>query len=293
MIPTAPFGLPGPTELRYFLEIAHSGNLSRAAERLGVTQPALSVSIKKTEKQIGAALLIRHRAGVQLTRTGTRFAAQARELLEFWDKLRLEAARDESELRGRYTIGCHASVALYSLHRVLPEILAQNSALEIRLMHDLSRKVTEEIISSRVDFGIVVNPIRHPELVVRKLFDDEVAGWSANGKLSTTLICDPDLHQIQKITQAWSRKGVRFDRTLTSPNLEVIASLTAAGCGVGILPTRVAQALRARTGQALKRCPGTPTVADEICLVWRADQQKSVASRRLAQEIGSRLTANP
>ena len=72
-------------ELRYFIEVANSLNLSRASERLGISQPSLSVAIKRLEGSIGTELLIRQKRGVVLTQAGKQLLAHAKQLLQYFD----------------------------------------------------------------------------------------------------------------------------------------------------------------------------------------------------------------
>src|SRR5882724_6957198 len=103
--------IPSPSELHYFLEVAHSLNMSRAAERLGISQPALTFAIQRLESSLDQKVLVRGKTGVQLTTAGKNLVLKARQLLEDWERIRADAAKDETEIRGRYTIGCHHSVA--------------------------------------------------------------------------------------------------------------------------------------------------------------------------------------
>ena len=73
------------TDLKYFVEVAKSLHLTRAAERLGVTQPALSHCLKRLEAETKTVLFIRSKKGVSLTRSGQRLADQAIELIEKWN----------------------------------------------------------------------------------------------------------------------------------------------------------------------------------------------------------------
>lgn len=283
--------MPSASELQYFVEVAGTLNVSRAAERLGISQPTLSLAIQRLEGGIGTPLLIRTKSGVKLTHAGQKLVAQARALLLDWERIRSDALRDEEEIRGRYTIGCHPSVALYSLPGFLPKLLEDNPNLEVKLSHDLSRKITEDVISFKVDFGIVVNPWEHPDLVIKPIAKDEVTLWAAKkpsalqdpstGK--AVLICDPELLQSQSILKQLSKRGLDFERTLTSSNLEVITGLVAAGAGVGILPSRVATRIKALGLTPVWK--DSPKFLDRICLIFRADAQRSKASRLLARTI--------
>ncbi len=291
--------LPSPSELEYFLETAATLNMSRAAERLGISQPALTLAIKRLEDGFGQPLLLRSKTGVALTKAGEKLVISARVIISDWERLRGEAGKDESEIRGRYTIGCHPSVALYTLPSILPALFKNQPRLEVKLRHDLSRHITEDVVSLKVDFGIVVNPARHPDLVVKKLTRDEVSLWVGPSETSlqnlesneSILIFDPDLLQTQSILRQISKRKIKFHRYLNSSSLEVIASLVSEGCGIGILPGRVAT----RNGAlGLRRLLGVPfKFEDEICLVYRANAQKSIAAKFIIEEISNFFKGDP
>src|SRR5688572_19143300 len=177
----------------------------------------------------------------------------------------------------------------------MTEIMTSYPELEIGFMHDLSRKVTESVISFRTDFGIVVNPVRHPDLVIKPLMKDEVTYWTGPSRTilndtkseESVLICDEELHQTQSLLKNARKSKVQFKRILASSNLEVIASLVSSGAGLGILPGRVATRI---ASQGLKKAgPGMPVFNDEICLIYRADAQKSKASKVIIDTIRAKL----
>ena len=273
-----------PQEITYFLECARSGNLSRAAERLGVTQPALTMALQRLEHSAGAQLFHRSKKGVRLTKAGELFQQEAQSLADQWARLSQSLRGQEETLTGAYTIGCHPSVALYSLPQTLPGLLADFPGLRLQLQHDLSRKITEQVIRGDLDLGIVVNPVKHPDLVIRPLARDQVGFWRSK-ELSPTnrpdhpqsvLLCQPELAQ----TAALLRKvKVSFSRQVQSTSLEVIASLCEAGAGVAILPGRVAAQWKGLKALDL------PKFDDEIALLYRAENRKVAAFRELAQRL--------
>lgn len=287
--------LASVAELRYFLEVAETLNFSRAAERLGVTQPALSQAVQRLEKSFGSPLFVRTRTGVHLTRSGHKLFARGRKLLVDWDDLVQDSLRDESEIRGTYRLGCHPSVGLYALPHALPELLMEHPRLVFSITHDLSRKITERVIAFQLDFGIVINPVRHPGLVIRKLGTDFVGLWTRENPTrlqdveskQAVLISDPELLQTQDLRKRFSKAGLEFAREITSSNLEVIASLVASGAGVGVLPGRVAT--RIAEYQLKSAGKQYPTFADTICLIYRSDSHTSQAARLLARSIAFEL----
>jgi LysR family transcriptional regulator, cell division regulator len=162
-----------------------------------------------------------------------------------------------------------------------------------KLNHGLSRKVTDLVIGFQADFGIVVNPTQHPDLVIKVLAKDEVGLWVGQktplSRLkgdSNVLIYDPDLLQCQWLLKQLKRKGWQFGRTLESSNLEVITALVAQGSGVGILPGRVATK---DPHLGLRSIAGSPKFQDKVCLIYRADAQKSKAAKTLISRIAKCL----
>ena len=139
--------LPQPQDLKYFIEVSKTLNLTRASERLGITQPSLTLAIQRLEHAVGAPLLIRSKKGVVLTQAGQILFTQAQTLTDAWEKLKEKTLRSYMDVAGQYTIGCHPSVALYSLPHFMGDLLENYPHLEIKCIHDLSRKITEGVIN--------------------------------------------------------------------------------------------------------------------------------------------------
>jgi DNA-binding transcriptional LysR family regulator len=276
--------MPSPADLTYFIEVATTLNVSRAAERLGISQPSLSLAMQRLEHAVGASLLSRSKRGVNLTQAGKQLLNHARHLLQTWEGVRTQALASVNEIQGSYTIGCHPSVALNMLPGFLPRLLQEHPKLDITLRHDLSRKVAEDVVSHKADIGIVVNPVAHPDLVIHHLCQDEVTLWTAARNANkSVLICDPDLLQSQSLLKKLKKAGMEFTRMMTSGNLEVIADLTAHGSGIGILPARVA----VRTRQKLTRIAKAPVFYDEHCLIFRVENKNVKAIQALSHAVRS------
>jgi len=277
--------LPAHRDIVYFLEVAQTLNLSRASERLGISQPSLSMSIKRLEDALGFEVLVRTKSGVTMTKSGHLFVVKAKELLETWDSIKSSINQLNQDVTGHYKLGCHSSVALYSVPNFLPSLLQKHPRLEFQFVHELSRLICEKIVSFEIDFGIVVNPISHPDLVLKELFKDTVHYWVSDKTPKSqhkTLICDPNMLQAQDLIKKAKNKSVSFDRIITTSNLELICSLTEQGAGVGIIPKRVVDA----KGVKLKLLANDlPHFTDAIYLVYRADMPKTLATKEIVSAI--------
>lgn len=281
--------LPSSHELVYFLEVANCLNLSRASERIGISQPSLSLSMQKLEKSMGTKLLIRHKQGVTLTQAGKQLLLHSRQLMEYWEKTLSYALASEKEVQGHFSLGCHSTIAIHIVSIFLPDLLNKYPKLQIHLKHDISRKITEQVINLSIDMGIVANPIKHPDLIIRKLCNDEVTFWISKELQShnidpqdIVILCDPELTQTQTLLKKAERYGIVSKRLITTPNLEVIANLTAAGCGMGILPGRVAKSLYP---DQLIKIPKMPIYHDELCLIYRNENRSVQAIQTIVQAI--------
>ena len=166
----------------------------------------------------------------------------------------------------------------------LPTLIKTYPDLEIDLKHDLSRKITEKVINFSIDIGIVVNPIKHPNLIIKQLFTDLVTCWHADNltEKDNILICDPDLPQTQFIIKKLNGMNIHYKRIIKNSNLEIIAKLTAAGVGIGILPSRVMASLNHHN---VKMLDNAPTFKDEIALIYRHENKNTNAVREVAKHI--------
>lgn len=280
--------LPNFYDLKYFLEVAKTLNISRASERLGVSQPSLSTALKRLEDILGVELLIRTKTGVHLSSEGRAFELKAKELLKDWEELTSTLHKFKAEPHGRFALGAHTSVALYSTPHFLPALLDQYTKLEIKLVHGLSRILLEKVISFELDAALVINPVRHPDLVLTELGTDEVAFFispKCTPDRKKILMCDLDLNQSHELMKKVSKNILDFDRIIESKSLEWIMESCSEGLGVALIPTRVATRDPSKKLQLLS--PKAPTYKDKLFLAYRADHLKSPASKKIVQEIVS------
>jgi len=281
--------LPSSQELTFFIEMAKTLNISRSSERIGVTQSALSQSLKRLEKNIGLPLFIRTKTGLKLTKAGSKLLNKSHLLLDSWENLKNDIIRDSKVLRGRYTLGMHEAVAMYSLSSFLPQLMGLYPELEFSLIHEPSRILTEKVISFNLDFALVVNPIKHPDLIIKEICVDYFTLWVSPHISRKTkdlpLIYTPDLIQSQTIKSGLDKSPFSFKRSILSSSIEVVKKCTLEQVGVGILPTRIA-GLDLPKGEALQIYDQkAPKFKDKICLVYRYETQNIQAIKTLSHTL--------
>lgn len=267
-------------DIKYFITISETLNITRASEIIGISQPALSYSVKRLEAELGGKLLIRLKNGIQLTKLGEEFKQRSRRLLYEWEQAQNLANPESGLVQGSYMLAVHPSVAMYTLPCFMTKLQENFRGLDFNFMHGLSREMTEKVINWEADFGIVVNPIKHPDLVISTLCHDEVTIFYAKNA-QDKLILDQNLAQSQHILKRID-KALKFNGMLNSSSLEVVAKLTSLGLGYGLLPTRVASQY-----SHLKKLKDAPVFKDEICLVYRPEKHNNVVSKKIIQLIKS------
>ncbi|KTC81156.1 LysR transcriptional regulator [Legionella cherrii] len=272
-------------DIKYFIAASDTLNVTRASEIIGISQPALSYSIKRLENKLGGLLFIRLKNGIQLTKLGEEFKQRAHRLVYEWEQVQNIANPESGLVQGNYTIALHPSVALYALQYFMPKLQIEFPRLGFNFIHGHSREMTEKVISWEADFGIVVNPIQHPDLVIIKLSTDEVSVFYAKNA-QNKLIYDRKLAQSQYILKKIN-KEIIFNGVINSTNLEVVAKLTALGLGYGILPSRVTHQY-----QHLKKLNDAPVFNDEICLVYRPEKHNNPVSKKIIRIIRSSISDN-
>jgi DNA-binding transcriptional LysR family regulator len=271
------------TDLKYFLELSRSLHVTRAAERLGVTQPTLSHCLKRMERETKTPLFIRTKKGLTVTHAGQRLAEQANELIQKWDEVLLSAQNEVQRVAGLIRFGCHSAVAQYTLPLFLAKFLKNYPEINFHFFHGLSRHLAEDVISQKLDAAFVVNPIAYPDLIIKEILKDRVTLWKSKQCLNQdVLILEPSLLQTQDLLRKLQKKSIYFSRVIESSSLEVISQLVASGVGCGILPERVIKAVSDQQIQSIK---DAPEFYDRICLIYKSEFRKSMRGQALIEVI--------
>lgn len=150
--------------LRYFLAVADAGHMTRAAERLGIQQPPLSLQIKAMEAELGVALFQRHPKGVSLTDAGRQFEQEARRLVDEMAAMQGRMARVARGELGVLNVGFTSSAAA---HAFTPEALRACRrawpGITLSIREDHAAGITEAVANGRLHCGLIRVPVSQPE----------------------------------------------------------------------------------------------------------------------------------
>jgi len=158
--------------LRYFLALAEELHFGRAAQRLSITQPPLSLNIQQLEASVGARLFDRDSKGVRLTAAGVAFRDAARALLARADDARQLAREIEAGSVGRLRVGFVGSVLFRGLPQWLARFQAEHPRIEVALSELNSQEQVDALMRDELDLGFVHTPRVPAELQVQLLHED-------------------------------------------------------------------------------------------------------------------------
>jgi DNA-binding transcriptional LysR family regulator len=145
--------------IHHFVVLAETLNVHRAAERLHMTQPPLTVSIQKLEAELGAKLFTRERTGVLLTPTGQAVLIEARKLLFNGHQLRETATSTLAGTSGVLQIGFVGSATYGMLQKLLPLFRAEYPGVDLTLREATSVNILQQLEDKTLDIGLVRVPL--------------------------------------------------------------------------------------------------------------------------------------
>lgn len=191
-------------DIEYFAVVAEHGNLGRAAEALGLSQPALSLSLRRLEKAMQTKLVKRTPKGVELTATGVALLSRVQRLRLAREDVFRELADLSQGRAGLLNIGAHPGVVSYPLAPACAELLKDVTDLEVAVTAMTSRLVPA-LRSGELDLIIHDTIAPHADLVQEYLFDDPFVTFvAADHRLAKRKqVTIQDLAQ-----ERWARSGI-------------------------------------------------------------------------------------
>jgi DNA-binding transcriptional LysR family regulator len=294
-------------QLAAFCAVVERKSFSRAAEQLGLTQPAVSLQIRSLEERFGRQLLDRSGRRVETTEAGRRLYRRAQRLLALEQQLVEDvAAETDGELRGTVEIGASTGPGGGVVPLLLCDFQLRNPAVEISLAVFDTQRVVELVADRDLELGVVGAARRHRSVVFEPLFRDEVVLACAPGhrfagrKLSLDQLRDEPLIVMQEgagvrqvIEDELRQAGTRlrdFDVRLELGLQESVKSAVAAGYGVSFISRSAVEAELAAGTLAAAQVEGLEP-SREISLVRASGRPLTSAAEAFVAFARERLRA--
>jgi len=162
------------SQLRSFLQVADAGTITRAAEQLYLTQPAVTQHIHALERELGAPLFDRLGRGMRLTAAGCILQVYARKSLAALEECRLEMGEWLAGETGPLTIGAGVTTSIFFLPKWLRLFKESHPGVELIVRTGRSREIVALLLEGEIDLGLITSPTDHPSIALCSLFAEEI-----------------------------------------------------------------------------------------------------------------------
>ncbi len=142
-------------ELLYVKTIADEKSITKAAQKLFLTQPSLSHCVMNIERQLGTRLFRRTSGGLVLTYAGEKYYRMACEVLRVYAAFESEISEESELIRGRITMGITNYLACDLLPRMLPRFHREHPGIELRIVEETTDELEKSLLSGRLDFAVM------------------------------------------------------------------------------------------------------------------------------------------
>lgn len=289
------------TELRYLVNLDKERHFSRAAERSFVSQPTLSVALKKLEEELGVVLFERIRGEARPTPVGQRIIEQARRVLAEARHIEDIAGEGKDELAGPLRIGAIYTVGPYLLPHLVPRLREQTPRMPLVIEENFTAMLLSQLRDNELDIAIIALPIDTQGLSIWPLYDEDFVvllsprhRWEGQDSIAAKKLAEEPLlllgpgHCFRDQVIAACPKCVDPDGSVkphTGSSLETIRHMVASGLGITVLP-RSSVENRPVEPDPLAWVPfAPPGPSRRIALAWRRSFPRVAAVRELHDGI--------
>ncbi len=289
------------TELRYIVNLEKERHFGRAAERSFVSQPTLSVAVKKLEDELGVILFERTRGEVKTTDVGNRIVAQAKKVLAEAQAVEDFAREGKDELAGPIRIGAIYTVGPYLLPGLVPRLRAAAPSMPLIIEENFTAKLLEQLRDSELDVAILALPVDLNGLAAWPLYDEDFVAvlpvghrWAALESLPAQRLAEETLlllgpgHCFRDQVVLACPKCIEPDnglsRSLAGSSLETIRYMVASGLGITVAP-RAAMAGRDASPDLVGLDLSDPTPHRQVAMLFRRGFPRMEALRALRQAV--------
>ena len=285
------------TELKFIVAVAQERNFRRASEKCFVSQPALSLAIKKLEDELNVIIFERSRTEVSMTEIGEKIVEQASKVLEETAYIKQLADQGKNQLKGTLKLGMIHSVGPYLLPEIIPILRSSAPDMPLEVEENLTANLEVQLRNGVIDAAIIALPFDIPGLQYRALYDEEFDvvvpkdhHWAKRKHIKAEELADEKVlllnsghcfsNQVTQACPELSRKG----EILQGNSLETIRNMVASNLGITVLPC---SATAARYNNPLiKVIPFvSPAPTRRIAIAWRKSFMRLEAVEKIAEAI--------
>ncbi len=292
------------TELRYIVAVARERHFGRAAQACFVSQPTLSVGIKKIEEELGVSIFERGSNEITLTPVGEQIVAQAARTLDEAASIKSIAQQSGDPLGYPLRIGAIYTIGPYLLPLIIPVLRETAPKMQLLIQESYTASLREQLKQGKLDVAILSLPFEEPGMIIQPLYDEPFqvalpAGhpWESRNEIDPDALgqepvlllgagnCFRD--QVLQVCPSLARSSTAngMQQTLEGSSLETIRYMVASGVGMTILPCTAASPSREENSMLRFRPFSQPTPKRRIALVYRKSFTRPQAVETVRQAI--------
>lgn len=289
------------TELRYIVSLEKERHFGRAAERSFVSQPTLSVAVKKLEDELGVILFERTRGEVRPTDAGVRIVAQARRVLAEAQAVEDLAREGKDELAGPIRLGAIYTVGPYLLPGLVPRVREVAPQMPLIIEENFTARLLEQLRDSELDVAILALPVDLNGLAAWPLYDEDFVAvlpqghrWTKLKSLPPKRLAEENLlllgpghcfrDQVIEACPKCIEPDHSLSRSLAGSSLETIRYMVAQGLGITVAP-RAAMESREASGDLVGLDLDEPRPHRQVAMLFRRGFPRMQALRVLREAV--------
>lgn len=294
------------TELRYVVMLAKEQHFGRAADRCFVSQPTLSIAVKKLEGELGVALFERTKSRVQPTPVGERIVQQAQRVLEQTSAIRDLADEGKDQLSSPLAIGAIFTIGPYLFPQMIPRIRESASEMPLVIEEGYTATLRKRLRNGELDVIIISLPFTEPDVVAQVLYEEpfvvlmhEDHPLASKQSISAKDLNESDvlllgeghcfrdqiLDSCDGLRQSLEENQSRVRTAAEGSSLETLRHMVASDLGITVVPKSAAENPQYRDGVLVSRPFTAPGPSRKVALAWRASFPRHKAIDAVRQSI--------
>jgi LysR family hydrogen peroxide-inducible transcriptional activator len=292
-------------ELRYIVAVARERHFGRAAEACFVSQPTLSVAVKKLEEELGVSLFERGQGEVSVTPVGQQIVAQAQRVVEEASAIRQIARQGKDQLASPLRLGAIYTIGPYLLPQLVSNLAEIAPQMPLVIEENFTANLCARLKRGELDVIVISMPFAEPGILTRALYDEPFVvllpsshPWNRGAAVESAALAhenvlllgaghcfrDQILQACPECRQATSSDD-GLQRSLEGGSLETIRYMVASGIGITILPCTAAGADRfSERLLSIRRFAGE-TPSRRVALAWRKSFPRPEAVEALVRGV--------
>ncbi|WP_297817889.1 LysR family transcriptional regulator [uncultured Paraglaciecola sp.] len=287
--------------LEYFCQLAVLGNFTRAAQAVGIAQPALTVAIQKLEQEVGLKLINRADKNSLLTAEGGVLYKLATQLLSQAKQVELELEELKELERGTIRFGVSSMMGSYYFPKILTKFQQKYPKIKIHLVDQGTAALEKMLLNSELDLALVRGDLENPQLRYTELINEEVvAGMVSSHHLATeqtislAQFCQQPLvlfHEgyfLREVVSQYAKKyHLSLDIRMETNLIELQKSLVRNEVGITTCLSRILENEKQMTST-----PFDPKIEFKLSLAWKKNHYLSKASKVFMTYLSSTVKSS-